>query len=404
MAAKSGNGHISRVKTYGNSSTTTLRDHLVTEHKVENPDGQAKTSQLKLNFKQKCESFEPARTQYELNRDLTVWACLDLEPFMFAQKPGMQFFFEKNFPGIALPSRDTVSRGGLYDVYDAVVGKVKDALADVRGGAIGIMFDGWTDRHKRYPYIGVRVSYVDRQWKYHVITVSLKVLEKHSGERVSSHVRAELNALGVELQSYVVFTTHDGAANMLKASKLLRSTHTQHCVAHALHLLLVTDGVNKIPELVLLLNRCKNVVSKLDTKCCPVENELVLSKDRQVMDRLAVKFSEVRQVLQADHEISLGIPGPDADDIELELEVEPEIVYEHRHHTSLQRSCPTRWNSILTMIDSILSLWNEANEVLKSTGDCEHCLTEDERVVLCELGRFLRPFSELTETYEIFST
>lgn len=395
FAAKSGNGHISRVKTYVNSSTTTLRDHLSVEHHVQNPDGQSKTTQLKLNFKQKCEQFEPAKTSYELNRDLTVWACLDLEPFMFTHEPGMRYFFEKNFPGIALPSRDTISRGGLYDVYDAVVGKVKDALADVRGGAIGIMFDGWTDRHKRYPYIGIRISYVDRQWKYHVTTISLKVLERHSGERISSHVRAELKAFGVDLQAYMVFTTHDGAANMVKASHLLRSTHVQHCVAHALHLLLVTDGMNKVPELVLLLSRCKSMVKKLDAKCYAVENEQTSSKDRQVMDKLVQRFSEVSGVLEADHLISMGIP--DADDIELELSVESEPSYDHRYHASLQRSCETRWNSILTMIDSILSLWDEANQVLRSIGESEYCLTEDERVLLRELGNFLRPFSDLTD-------
>jgi len=56
-----------------------------------------------------------------------------VESFMFTQKPGMQFFFEKNFPSVKLPSRNTLSRGSLYDVYETVVGKIKDALADLCG-------------------------------------------------------------------------------------------------------------------------------------------------------------------------------------------------------------------------------------------------------------------------------
>jgi len=211
---------------------------------------------------------------------------------MFTQKPGMQFFLEKNYPSVKLPSRDTLSRGGIYDVYEAVTGKIKDALADLRGdggGAIGIMFDGWTDRHKRYPYVGLRVSYVDRGWNFRVATVSLKVLDiRHTADRMSSHVREELGGLGVDLQSFLVFTTHDGASNMMKTSQLLRSAHTQHCVAHALHLLLVTDGINKIPDLVELLSRCKTAVIKLDTKGYVVEHERDKSKDREVMNRLVL--------------------------------------------------------------------------------------------------------------------
>jgi len=90
--------------------------------------------------------------------------------------------------------------------------------------------------------------------------VSLKVLERHTGNRLSSHVREQFKALGADLQSFMIFITHDGASNMMKASHLLRSTHTQHCVAHALHLLLVTDGINKSTDLIELLNRCKTSV------------------------------------------------------------------------------------------------------------------------------------------------
>ena len=79
------------------------------------------------------------------------------------------------------------------------------------------MFDGWTDRYKRYPYLGLRVAYVDDGWHYKVITLSLKVLEKHTGENMSAHVREELRQMGVQLQTMLVFTTHDGAANMVKA-------------------------------------------------------------------------------------------------------------------------------------------------------------------------------------------
>jgi len=400
LYAKSGNGHISRVKAYGKSSTTTLKDHLFTAHKVEEAPGQTeqKRVQSKLVFKQKLENFQPFTNQYELNRDLTVWACLDLSPFMFTEKAGMQFFFDKNHPNVHLPGRDTLARGGLYDVYGAVIDRIKQELAYVRdsSGAIGIMFDGWTDKYKRYPYLGLRVSYVDRNWSYRVVTVSLKVLEKHTGDRMSSHVREELRALGVDLQSFLIFTTHDGASNMMKASQLLRSVHTQHCVAHALHLLLVTDGISKVSELVELLDRCKAAVIKLDSKSYIVENEQAKTKDREVMDHLLEKIAEISRVLLADQTISVGIAAS-VTEAESEMQHETESTSTTTEHHSLKKSCITRWNSILTMVDSVLCLWTEMNEALKSNGDREYCLTEDDRIVLRELHKFLQPFAELTE-------
>jgi len=398
LYAKSGNGHISRVKSYGRSSTTTLRDHLRIEHKIADTQAQSEANhfQPKLTFKTKLENFQPFSTQFELNRDLSVWACLDLESFMFTQKDGMKFFFEKNFPSVKLPSRNTLSRAGVHDVYDSVVGKIKDALADLRGdggAALGLMFDGWSDRYKRYPYLGLRVSYVDRNWTYRVVTLSFKVVERHTSDRMSSYVREELQAFGVDLQSFMLFTTHDGAANMMKASQMLRSDHTQHCVAHALHLLLVTDGINQVPEIVELLHRCKAAVIKLDNKGCIVEKERTKSQDREFMDDLLDKIAHVTHVLNADETISDGIPEsssqPEFSGIESDVG--------HHSHKTLKQSCITRWSSILTMVDSVLCLWTEMNEALKSNGDRDYCLTEDDRLILGELKTFLQPFAELTE-------
>ena len=114
-AQNSGLGHISRVKNYGKSSTTTLKEHLTTEHQLSVEPSEPVTSnsskliQSKLVTKKKLEQFEPCTTQYKLNRDLAIWASLDLEPFMFTEKRGINYFFEKKFPKISLPSRNTVT-------------------------------------------------------------------------------------------------------------------------------------------------------------------------------------------------------------------------------------------------------------------------------------------------------
>ncbi len=435
------------MKSYGNSSTSTLREHLVTTHAIvcdDNEDddddkdqysdrnesmaaaaapmlapggprssgcpGTAKSitklvgkgmKQMKLAFRKKLDNFEPFTNKYELSRDLVVWAALDLEPFMFVNKSGTRFFFEKNFPAISLPSRNTLSRTALYDVCETLRNKVKEDLSFVVGRTLCIMFDGWSDKHKRYPYIGLRVSFINKDWTYRLITVSLKVLEKHTAENMSSHVRQELATMGINLQTVEVFTTHDGAANMVKASGLLRSAHFQHCIAHCLHLLLMTDGINAIPDLVELLNRCKTAVQRLDAKCCLVENAQTKVADRKTMDIIQEKISRVHEVISADENISLGIDNSllenNGNSSNVNAYGDSDNERSSHKHSTLKQSNLTRWNSVLYMIDSILTLWNEMNDALKSNGDRDLCLTDDDKIVLAELRQFLKPFGDLTD-------
>ena len=431
-------GHISCVKSYGNSSTSTLREHLTTTHNIDcdddneqedeedndhgdndlpaasEPDnGQAvnksstskqnsansksvsKKKQMKLNFKQRLHNFEPFANRYELGRDLVVWAALDLEPFVFVNKSGTRFFFEKNFPAISLSSRNTLSRTALYDVCDTLRNKVKEELSDVIGRTLCVMFDEWSDKYRRYPYIGIRISFVNKNWVYRLITVSLKIVEKHIAENLSLHVRQELAALGINLQSVQLFTTHDGAANMVKTSRLLRSAYYQHCLAHSLHLLLIVDGINTIADLVELLNWCKSVVQRLDARCYLVENARAKMSDRQTMDAMQEKIRRVYEVICADENIQFGL-NENNDNIPVENDSYVESILE-RGHITLKQSNITRWNSVLYMIDSILALWEEMNDALKSNGDCDLCLNEDDKLVLSDLRLFLKPFGDLTD-------
>jgi len=49
------------------------------------------------------------------------------------------------------------------------------------------------------------------------------------------------------------------------------------------------------------------------------------------------------------------------------------------------------------MISSVIDLWTEFNETLNVNGDRAFCLSEDDKVILCELQKFLKPFHDLTE-------
>ena len=88
---------------------------------------------------------------------------------------------------------------------------------------------------------------------------------------------------------------------MKKASQLLRVENFQHCVAHFLHLLLKTDGLQKLKPLVELINQCKNIVVTLHFKKSLIEQEILRQEDKKVTEELLQKLSEAQQIIDLGH-------------------------------------------------------------------------------------------------------
>lgn len=63
----------------------------------------------------------------------------------------------------------------------------------------------------------------------------------------------------------------------------------------------------------------------------------------------------------------------------------------------LKNEVPTRWNSSLYMIDSILHLQAEVSNALKRTGHYDQCLRAHELLLLQDLRNFLNNFSAMTD-------
>ena len=91
-------------------------------------------------------------------------------------------------------------------------------------------------------------------------------------------------------------TCHDGAANVMKASRILKSEHFQHCIAHCIHLLFCTDSLHKVNELSGLLHKCRSIVTTLHFKSSVIEEHLSASADK----RFVQQVSELNQELDLD--------------------------------------------------------------------------------------------------------
>ena len=379
-------GHISKVCSFSPSTSTgTMSVHLSMKHDIRENDGKITRIVGYLKKYDGCSSSaaSSALSSHELNRDIALWFCKDLIPFEAVAKKGMVDFFHKVLPQVDLPSPVTLTTSALDDVYTAVHSHVKNLLCDVK--SVCLMFDGWTDRYRGRPYMGIRATFI-RYWSYKLVTLGCHVLPRHTGREVADHVVNVVKEFIPDLKKIMLSTCHDGAANMIKSSQLLKVDHFQHCTAHALHLLLTADSVNSVDELVALLQKCRNIVTSLHFKSEQLDDEIAGIEDKRVIKALKEKMNEVNEIVDLDDQY----PVSDNNDDDTAQETE------HRHAT-LKGSCPTRWNSSLIMIESIIEMQREVMNMLKRMGKTDLCLDAEEMEILDQLKVFLKPFEMFTD-------
>lgn len=228
-----------------------------------------------------------------------IWLALDLEPFSIVSNRGFRYFFGKNIPTLSVPSESSLRKSYVVRVYDKLADEVKSDLAAAK--TINLMFDGWTDRHHAVHYLGIRVQFITDDWCGKVVTLSVKPCAGDS-DSVADHIRKELLQFVPNCGHKELYSTHDGAAAMKKASRLLKVTDYTHCTAHALHLLLISDSMLKVPGIVTLLQNCKKIVKTLHFKTELLESEVLSTNDTTATCELLDKINDVKTVLDADEQ------------------------------------------------------------------------------------------------------
>lgn len=181
-ASPATSGHISRVAKYGlRTSSTNFADHLRFAHDLDVAMPDAKQRKLDSCLVAKT---TPATSPHEFNRDLALWFARDIMAFSRVANEGFKAFFSKNLPNMTLPSPATLSIGALGDLYFTMRQKLKENVADVP--SVCVMFDGWTDLHRAIPYLGFKISYIDKAWDLQIMTVSVKSLHSHTGKSLAT--------------------------------------------------------------------------------------------------------------------------------------------------------------------------------------------------------------------------
>jgi len=330
---KGAKGHISKVASFSTSTSTgTMALHLSVKHSIRE-DSSAKSEKI-LGYLQKYSKTDQtgacgsmSLSDHELNCHLVIWFCRDLIPFDAVQKDGMKEFFDRILPSLNLPTPVTLSSSALDDVYMSLRSQVQNMMKDCK--SLCLMFDGWTDKYRARSYMGIRASVI-YNWSYTLVTLGCHVLPSHTGREIADFVLQVVGDFVPDVKKVFLTTCHDGAANMIKASQLLKTENFQHCTAHAIHLLLTVDSFSKVDEATALLQKCRDIVTCLHFKATLIEEELALTEDKIVIDAFRKKISDVTELLDKDDQHPImedNTPSPNT---------------EQHHHISLKASCPTR--------------------------------------------------------------
>lgn len=389
-------GHISQVSNFKSSTSTgNMNLHLSQRHDISTrSEGNMRSLMGYITkYSDSCGETSTRISDHEVTRDMVIWFCRDLLAFENAAKAGFLDFFKLNAPSLHVPSPITLGGTALEDTYQAVRNALKAKIGDVN--SVCVMFDGWTDRYKARSYLGVRASFLQDDWSYNVVTLSCHVLPSHTARDVADHVTVVLKNFFVDPKKMYLTSCHDGAANMVKTSKLLKVESFQHCTAHCLHLLLTKDSILKFADVVEIIQKCRSIVTALHFKTSTVEEEVANTEDKAIVSKLQNIVANISGLLDLDDQFSSTLNNDDGSEIENNVKL-------HSHsHTSLKAACPTRWNSTLEMLESVSDLQREVQNSLKLIGRADLALHADELDFIHELVTLLKPFRALTEMFSL---
>lgn len=272
--------------------------------------------------------------------------------------------------------------------------------------------------------MGVKCLIIIDAWEKKIFTLACSPLENHTAENTADFIKETiLNMFGKRCRDLNLHNVHDGAANVLRTSKLLGCEEPQHCLAHVLNSLLVTDGLSKCSDIQELLEKFRKIVTCLSFKSSSLMNEsLRRNEDIEVYKNLR-RMAEVNEIANLEDQFpavlneekgsnddhvnreSVQFDDPVSDDLVSMQPVDNSarssgnygMKTKSRNHKSLKQQIVTRWNSTLFMTESVDQLYDSADNLLKKLGRRELCLDEFDLRLLKQLVNFLKPFESLTE-------
>ena len=120
-----------------------------------------------------------------------------------------------------------------------------------------------------------------------------------------------------------------------------------------------------------------------------IEHEQMLAKEAELYEKMIT----INEILMLDEKIATHF-----EDNDKKSDVTEQVQHQHIHskhvHIALKTSMLISWNSVLSMLESILDMQKYVNEVLKKVWKADLCLHVNDIELLDQLRAFLTPFKE----------
>ena len=156
----------------------------------------------------------------------------------------------------------------------------------------------------------------------------------------------------------------DQGLNIKKAAEIGKLHHL-FCFAHKLDLCLTSYGVNLVEDYSHLITKCKDII------------KFFRYKSSEVAEKQAELNELFENIIEDDHSYF-------------------EVV-ENAPSTSLKKFCPTRWNTLFTMIESLLINRAVVYDLLRKHGKNDLIFTARQISALKKLLEFLKTFKQATK-------
>jgi len=298
-----------------------------------------------------------------------------------------------------IPAATTLSRTALNTVFDETVAKVKELIQQQSPKTVGVTTDMWTDNYKRKSYMSVTLHFCSPEFQLHSLVLRTAVFSKaHTGVNIQAELEHVCEQFGLHDKKFVYVT--DQGSNIVKACRLL-GVERYGCMAHGLHNLIVVDGISKCAELQELIVKVKDAVKTFTYKTSFLEEEAAKMAD----EKHKAELENMMTTMEDDEQFSTcEVEGDDGDSDEepaasssTATDRKSSTCYRQQPLTTLKKDCPTRWNCLLLVLESVVKNQELIERCLGRLRLFDIMLSDDEWKIVENLVEFLSIFRSATE-------
>lgn len=285
----------------------------------------------------------PVLHSKKLDQALTLMLATDFQPFSIVGDKGFIRFVWLLNPNYKIPDKRTIRYELLPQLFHEAKAKLKLILSETV--FLSLTTDIWTSTSMD-SYITITTHFFYKDKLQSCVLTTKAIQESHTAENLRDIVLDILTEW--EIRDKIVCITTDNGANMIKMARLL-GIRSMPCFAHTLNL--VVEDSLKVPELIILIEKCKKIV-----KYFRKSNIATITLQREQKER-----------------------NPDVAPLQLIQEV------------------PTRWNSVYYMINRLLKLIDSLTAAQRKLPQAPPIITPEEEKTLKDVVLLLDVFEQATQ-------